>query len=327
MPVSTTTKIGYFKSLALSLAVLLLAAGCVNETLEECPPEPGVDDIRQLLYLRITDGATRGDITDTEYLDDIMVYLFDRNEHLVDTIPYTTSMIRRGVPVDLTDRNMAGGYVSVWANIGNSIEVTPAVMGIDIDDMEMSILANDSRADFFLCPGDMFFGYDKIAFTPVDELTEADTVWIERKNSRLNITVRGLPDNENAGAYYFRIESLYSAYNFEGTPLLEPRNIWEDGDFDGNGDYVSPEPYIMIHNAADHPYSDTNRVVVDLYRMAGTRADTLLASADRDTAGQYILLEKGKTTNVLIILEPQTGEVEVHMQITPWDEIHQWVIW
>ncbi len=312
----------------LSVMALTVFVSCVKQGMIECPPPgPGpAVDVRQLLYVRITDGATQADITDTEELDDIMIYLFDRNEKLVNTVAFTTAMMRQGTPIDLTDKELDGGYVSVWSNIGNAVDIDKASFGDDIDDLEIRMLPNDSRADFFLCPGDMFFGYKQVAFIPVDEKTEADTVWLKRKNSRLNLTVRGLTETANAEDYYFRISSLYSAYDFEGTPRLVPREIWEEGSFDGSMDYISPDPYIMIHNAPGHIYSDDSRVVVGIYRTGNTRADTLIASGDRDTEGNYILLEQGRTTNVLIVLE-QTGEIIVHTTITPWDEIHQWTIW
>lgn len=305
---------------------LTVLFSCIEQGMEECPPPGPVDDIRQLLYLRVTDGVTRVDITDTEELDDIMVYLFDRNEKLVDTVAFTTAMMRQGTPINLTDKGLDGGYVSVWANIGNAVEIDKAGFGDDIDDLEIRMLPNDSRTDFFLCPGDIFFGYKQIEFAPVDQVTEADTVWLERKNSKLNVTVRGLPKTGNAEDYYFRIGSLYSAYDFEGTPQLVPREIWEEGSFDDASDYISPEPYIMIHNAPGHIYGENSRVLVGIYRTVTTRADTLIASGDRDTDGKYIPLEQGKTTNVLIIIE-QTGEIILQTIITPWDEIHQWTIW
>ncbi|MCC8088685.1 MAG: FimB/Mfa2 family fimbrial subunit [Rikenellaceae bacterium] len=301
----------------------------MKENTDECPQNPptGEENLRQLLYLRVSDGAARGDITDTEQLEDIMIYLFDRQEQLLDTIPYTTAMVSQGIPVDLTGRDLSGGYVSVWANLGNSIQTDPVLIGKNMDDMQLRMLTNDSRADYFLCPGDIFFGHQQIAFTPIDEATEADTVWIQRKNSRLHITVRGLVNEVTPDEYYFRMGALFYGYNFQGTPQEGIRYIREDGEFDLNSDYVSPEPYIMIHDAPGYIYSDNNRLVIEVYRAADTRTDTLIASGDKDTDGDYIKLEQGKTTNVLIVLDQPASDIEIHTVITPWEEIYQWAVW
>lgn len=325
MPVSGKLKFGFLPGALLAIALIL--SGCVKEDNSDCPPDPApAESVRQLLYLRIADILDGSDLTATEELEDVMVYLFDRDKMLVDTIPYTTSMIRSGMPIDLTDRGMEGGYASVWANINELIDGPDPEFGESINSLSLDITPDLERADFFLCPGDIFFGYEQIDFNRIDPTLETDTVTLMRKNARLSITVRGLPAGADHEDYYFRIRPIFSGYEYDGDPRHTMREIWETGIFQDD-DLISPDPYWMIHHPANVDYTDENSVEIDLYGPAASRTDGKIGSAVRDVNGRYIHLERGKTTNVLIVIDDTSGEIQVHLALTPWYEVHQWTIW
>ncbi len=310
------------KFLLIGLLLQFLCSCNIAEDRDDCPPD------KRLIYIRIIDILTGTDITEsTDEIESLSLYLFDRNREFLNSYEITPEQIYEHIPVDVTDMDIVGGYATVWANISELDKISEPVDGDILDTLQVLLIKNSKESGYYMCPGDLFFGYAQLNFTENStccENAKQSTVDVKRKNGQLYITVRGLRNITNASDYYFRINTWASGYDFAGNPIMNlSRNIMETGIMNTSNDFISPEPYFMIHSPLTDLRASGNAISVSLYEAA---AGTELISASADVNGNAIRFESGITTNILMeILE--TGDLQVQIELTDWDEIFQWESW
>jgi len=170
------------------------------------------------------------------------------------------------------------------------------------------------------CLYDSFFGIRQLnpeSESSREELT--DEIVVRRKNARMNITVRGLPEEAEADDYYFVIALNDKGYSFTGQPLPGDTRLKAEATFNAHHDLISEHPFNLIHASA----SPDDHATVFLFRN-GT--DTPLAMTETDTDGNLIVPKSGKMLNILFNLDPNR-DMGIYMVVTPWEEVHQWVDW
>ncbi|MCC8188205.1 MAG: FimB/Mfa2 family fimbrial subunit [Bacteroides sp.] len=306
----------------------LLLTGCIKGSDDDCPdpapPVPPTEDPQRMLMITVRDVLTSEDITSVQQLDNVYLYLFNSHGELYQTYQRPVDDVRNSVALDITDTGLTEGYVTVWSNLSDLVTIAESQTRSHISHLTLHLSENPNTRGFLMCPGDLFFGYTAFNFD-ADTRAEVQTRYIDvaRKNARLHITVKGLEYREDPEEYYFKISPLYDGYDFTGLPLGKEFNTREMGIFNTDYDFVSPEPYLMIHAEKGRTYTDDACVHIHLMHTAD---DQEMAVAIKDTEGNYLHFESGKTTNVLIVLG-ENGALEVRTEVTDWDEIYQWTIW
>lgn len=303
----------------LAAFVASTAGGCVKERREKCPP-PAVTEIQ--IVVDAVDAGSGDALSVREKITDGALFVFNADRRLIHYQIVTQEDLgkEKTIPV-LTAATRAGGdeiYVAAWGNVAKNMTTPDDYRLGSAGDMPYLDMNSDPEEEgYMMCPGEMFFGIDRI--DPTESSDSARALSVSQINARLTVTVRGLPAGARADNYYFRIEGLSDGYAFDGTPLDEDsRRIRETGIFDAGNNLVPAEPWYMIPSAkgSEGP---------TLHLMQREPAGDLTGPVTRDENGNRITLAAGKTTNVLIDLSNLAAGITVRVEITPWDEIFQWI--
>ncbi len=302
--------------LAAPLTVLLLALqSCIRENLDECDQEA-------LLYVTVVDLLSGLDITDTEDVGDVDLFIFDPAESFVDHITVPKERLVAGDPIAIKHTDVRGLWVSAWGNLKDG-QIVPLLDG-NCTLTDGSITVKDGPDGYHLCPDDLFFGVKQVNLGQAGSRAVTiirEELPISRKNARMHLTVLGLPDGTNEADYYFTVHGGYVGYNFKGEPVAGENQIRQTGAFNQRREYATAEAFNIIHCL-----EGDNNITVNLYRQAaGTRAPSLIASVNEDDQGVYIAPLAGQTTNVLIDL--RGAEASVQIELTPWNEVYNWMTW
>lgn len=302
--------------LAAPLAVLLLALqSCIKENLDECEEEAQ-------LFITVVDLLSGLDITDTEEVGDVDLFIFDPAESFVDHITVPKEKLIAGDPIAIKHTDVRGLWVSAWGNLKDG-QIVPFLDG-NCTLTAGSITVKDGSDGYHLCPDDLFFGVKQVNLGQMGSRAVTiirEELPISRKNARMHLTVLGLPKEANEADYYFTVQGGYAGYNFKGEPVAGENQIRQTGIFNQRREYATEDAFNIIHCL-----EGDNNITVNLYREAGvTRAPSLIASVNEDDQGVYIAPLAGQTTNVLIDL--RGADIAVQIRQTPWNEVYNWMTW
>jgi hypothetical protein len=356
---------------AATLAALATLAACMREDTSDCPPEAA----REVLVVRAVDQSTGADITASGSVRDAVLMVFGEDDRFVARIDLTGEQLGRQIalPAELLARTAGERLrVSAWGNIESNIAFQEGIgTGHKITDQFLGLRENHEHPDNWYNPGDVYFGLDTLTLGGDDRATRAtdDTarvvhaITVTQKTARMAVSVRGLPAGARASDYYFSMCEQNDGFTFDGTPLRNNRwcKIREDGVFNEWGDFVTDEPYYVIHSV-DPTDASGCAAGVCLYKVGGgpgaraegpvpaschgtptggaTRALTsdmagyvtadgdmnMTGKAKMDVAGNHLALVQGRTTNVLINFT-SPGVIELHVEMTDWNETYQWRTW
>ena len=336
------------------LGLGLAFTGCVAEDLSNCPPEtPPATRTEEVLVVRVTDILSGADLTDTGRVIDASLMVFDADRNFVERVDIDGAAIGTELEIPVSVATRAAGsefYISAWGNILGNIDIQEQVsVGAPLSSQFLRLKPSLTYSDNMTCPGEMFFGLKKITLGQGDTTRATATgdtikivhiVPITQRTARMAITVRGLPADATAEQYYFSLCEQNDGFTFEGTPMQNDMmcKIREQGVFNAAHEYVSPEPYWVIPSIDPENPHGCNAGVC-LYKVGGgTRGSdeagyinadgdmNITGKATMDTAGNHIALYAGQTTNVLFEFSP-TGDFEVTVKYTPWNEVYQWSNW
>lgn len=302
---------------AIKVLILLLLAlgqtGCIREGLEECNEE-------YFVTIKVVDAITGEDITTSGKVSYADLFIFDADEKYRCTLRADSNQIRRKIPVSITLENSDHCWISVWGNLDGDRHAVRLEDSNALDNSTVSTFVEEG-ANQSQTPGDLFFGIAQIGKS-LKSPTRNEEIVISRKNARMYLTVRGLPDLHKAEDYYFTIHLNDNGYNFRGIPFPNEMVIKQNGAMLANNDFVSLSPFNLVHT--DETREDY--ATVCLYKRAGAEygEDILIANINSDLNGNPIVLPVGRTANLLVDLRQ---EISVHIKVTPWDEIEQWVEW
>jgi len=342
-----------------AVALSALMAGCVAESYENCPPEE-----TKRFEVGIRDLVTGQDITATADVSDVVLMLFDSLGGYVTRIDVDAHNIGRELdfPPALNERTPGERLtVSAWGNLETNMTFSEEVgTGHTLDQQFLALKANTEYRDNWHSPGNMFFGLDTLTVGAEG----VQRVELTQKTARMAVSVRGLPAGTSADDYYFSMCEQNDGFTFDGTPLrtYEWCKIRENGVFTSSGDFTTAEPYYVIPSVDPYDVSACNAGVC-LYKVGGgletrgsdagttdagchpqgrgvTRALTsdqagyvtedgdlnITGKAVVDLDGNHLALHQGQTTNVLITFA-LSGEIEIRVRMTAWDELYQWSNW
>lgn len=336
------------KKIVFSVLALLALSSCLKEDYGECPPDvvDPTQSVTEVLSLRVRDKTTGGDITRTGAVDDATLVFFNAAHEYLGSMQIPADSLANDIvlPQCLADYD-GDVWVSAWGNLacGNvdylqNLSADVCAYTTPFVDMAM----DPTYGTLHDCPGEVFFGTQQIKVGGLDSLQTRQTIVrrqqidITQKNARMNVTVRGLPDPQAAADYYLVASNLRDGYTFDGTAVNDPDEQRaqvsvrrQKGEFASNGDLVSTEPIMLIHQNDPDAVTDATTVRLNLFQSAASGDIDLGGEILTDRFGEYIPLYSGQTTNVLITFPDDActcpdNDVRVQIEVTDWDEIHQW---
>lgn len=295
------------------LALLLFGSSCRKEIDDDL----SCGDEEVYYRVKVIDPITQQDITTSGEVERVGLFIFHKEEGYIQWNKLSKEDIINKVPIQVK-RSSRDDILDIvaWGNLlGNKEVLVNLFPGNTADDISVSLLEDEEG--FSRIPEDLFYG--RIQIHPQSRKRYEEIV-IQRINSRMHITVRGLPANKEDSDFVFKIDQQYSGYSFNGKP--QPKNIAirSQGIFNPDHDLVSSEPVHLIH--CDETCSDPG-VVLHIMDKEGNE----IAKADKDSDGNIICPCAGKTTNIFIDLRETGSQMKVYMEVTPWNKVHQWNIW
>lgn len=294
------------------LVLMLINTGCILEGTKDC-------FTTALVYITVTEESgldsplaysTSGNV------DNATVYIFNHDSRLERVVHMSKEDIENRVPVEISYTSGRMPTVIVWGNLNGSQEISPVTTGMEISSASINLLQENGNT---LPPDKLYYGYKELT---TERVQEAPIImWV----GRLSTAVYGIEDVKNtADNYYFVIESECNGYDFYGKPKEGIVVMTVEGEVsEQQEEFLIHQPINLIANPASAEHRQT--IVVKLYKRTDT-GDQLLATADTDIEGNSIVPHSGTNTNVLINLA-EPGAIGVNIVITPWDYIHQWVVW
>lgn len=292
--------------------VLISVSGCVDDG-ENC-------FTKALVYISVGEeqsrvsGFTGGEVSE---VDNAIVYIFGEDSRLERVVTLTGEDIANRTPIEVMLYKGHHPQVVVWGNLKNPQEVSEPVPGLRLSDARVRMLEKDG----YTLPADKFYyGFKQLVDENVQEVVI--TTWV----GSVSITVCGIENAmNNAGNYYFTIESRYDSYDFYGQPQAGNALLKVDAEA---GSYQQEE--LLFHqpvNLVAYPTISGERqpIYVRLYEKR-SEGDILIASVDRDMEGNEIVTHSGENTNVLLDFR-DNDEMNVYIKFTPWNYIYQWVWW
>lgn len=321
-----------------AILMLLLGSGCVRDALSECPAPP--ISLQGNFTLKVDDLVTGSDLTSTGAVRDATLMFFDAAGAFVGRMDVAGSDIGRPLELPFVATGML--QVSAWGNLNQNIGFKEeSASGHTVRSEFLALKENTEYADNWYSPGDLYFGLDTLYMG-----ADADrTVHITQKTARMAVTVRGLAVGESADEYYFSMCEQNDGFLFDGTPLRtnEWCKIREKGVFTAAGEFATAQPYYVIPSIDPADVSACNAGVC-LYKVGAgeaSRADltsdqagyitadgdlNVTGKARLDADGDHLALAPGQTTNVLISFDA-SGDLQVDIRTTAWDEVYRWSDW
>lgn len=254
-------------------------------------------------------------------------------------------------------------HIAAWGNIDGKVDLTNIEQGHAMERQFVSLMTDHSNGHTMVSPGEIFFGRTTVTIGEGDSRTSDEharasdnsrihTVSMTQHNARMFVTVRGLPADARAEDYFLSLCEQNDGFTCGGVPVKtsEACMIRQSGVFNAAHDFVSTEAYWVIPSV--DPLDAAGCLAgVCLYKVGAGNAATQAGSAAKtravdsgvagyvnpegdinltgkalvDTDGDHIALKAGLTTNILLTFGA-SGSITMDMELTPWDQIHQWTI-
>ena len=300
--------------------LLFINCSCVKEEMSVCAGDEEQEET--FLYLKVVDSSSGEDITNSGEVDIVDLFIFKPDGCFFEHITVSADSIMNGIPILIKGRSTKDLWVSAWGNLKGN-QIVSAVTG-DCKMSEMLITLNSCNEGYALSPDDLFFGIKQLSNATVTKASYQEHITISQKVARMNIIVKGLPLDISESDYFFTICDGSNGYSIEGEPINSYVEMRQFGKFHKETDNFITDAFNLVHAA-----SGDHCMTINLHYNATnvtTKAQSIIVSATKDSDGNLIAPKAGKTTNILIDLT-QGEEAIISMEITPWDEIYQWVVW
>lgn len=298
--------------LILLMLLVMFASGCISDGECNCTAT-------KLIYIRVAQDqdTSSGSENEKSVVDNALILIYNEDGQLQRTVKLSHEEIENKTPIKIYNSDGKHPQVVVWGNLNGSEDLSAIAPGSQISATRVSM---QQKGGYSLSTDKLYYGFK--------ELTDANRQNIEITGwtGSVYITVRGIENaSDDAGDYYFVIESKYNTYDSYGSPL------------EGNALLKVPaqagicqQEVVLIHQQVNligyPPDSDeTQSMSVKLYKKTPA-GDVLVASADKDSEGNSIMTHPGENTNILLDFTDKNN-LNVYYKLTPWEIIHQWVWW
>lgn len=288
------------KGMCLFLAAMFFQ-GCIRENTDDC-------EATLSLYIKVENNAVNE-------IEHCKAYLFGINGLLQDVVDIDVSYIIEERPVPVQFQADSPPTVVVWANFNDTEEVAPLEIGTPLSEVALRM---GRESDLAKQTGNLYYGMRELDSTPVQEIIIGSVV------GRVSITARGISDISHIWeTLSFELKTSYDGVNFNGIPLLNPVTLTPaEGELrTRNSDFATLTPVVLI--AYPDVYTPVEEVKI---AITSTSGDVIVSGVNVDVDGNPIIPYRGQNTNALIDLT-NPALIEVHIRITDWETVEQWVIW
>ncbi len=280
------------------------------------------------LQVKVIDSSTNQDITSSGDVDILDLFIFQPDGRYFDHISIHKDSIINQLPIQLSVPDIENYWISAWGNLKGNETVSKIVTGCLMD--SLSIYLKASPEGYALCPDDLFFGFKQLHRHTIKNGVNVEEILVLRNNARMSITVRGLPQESDPADYYFTIQNGSNGYDFRGKPLTTIMEMKQNGIFQPNThDFVTQGAFDIIHSKKNQCLTvnlHDNKLSYTKAMNTPANTGTIIASVTKDSNGELLSPEAGKTTNVLIDLTQGVLPV-VTLIVTPWNELYNWAVW
>ncbi len=295
------TKHLYLLSALLVLAVLF--TGCsIREDNTDCPRP-----FRLFLKAHDADGK---DITQDGEVKQVVLFVFNEKQELVEAIVVSESDFRNGKPINIAldyPGHQSLTFVA-WGNVDSSIEFPPTN---DIDQWSDLYAKLNSSNGVAQSPGAIFYGSETIQVEYGGIEAGGDQVVImTHRTAQVNIVAKKLQqwNDRKEGEYEFRLKQSFDT-------------IDKDGNFTG-----SEVMYIPLAKMEDGTLSTS---IFNTFPPTGTTytleilfEGEVIYTATVGTDGVPFTPELGRMLNIIIDFG---GTIDVKVVVTPWNQVYQFV--
>lgn len=298
--------------LILLMLLTMFASGCISDGECNCTA-------KTLIYICVVQGQETSSGLENEkgVVDNALILIYNQDGQLQRTVKLTREEIENKTPVKIYNYDGKHPQVVVWGNLNGSEDLSTIAPGLQISATRVSMQQKDG---YSLSTDKLYYGFKELT----DESRQ--NVEISGWTGSVYITVRGIEDAaDNAGDYYFVIESKYNTYDSYGNPLEGNAVIKVAAEAE-----ICQQEVILVHQQVNligyPPNSDESQSMnVKLYKKTPD-GDVLIASADKDSESNSILTKPGENTNILFDFTDKK-KLNVYYKLTPWEIIHQWAWW
>lgn len=288
----------------LSALMLLVASttGCIRESLDACPPLN-----TYTLTLKVVN-AEGDDITESGDVDEVRLFIFDKNKGFVDKRDMTLSDITSRQPITLDyPGDPENLYVVAWSGLTDGqVEVADVNNGSLAEDLNVSLRSSDGIAE---APNELYHGMTFVERAE-NALTKDQEVVITPQIGRITIEAYGLEyvnllKSGNEDDFAYTVDKTRSAFNYQGdmtgdsVSYIPPAAFVNDPD---NGRVFKVERY-NIAPRADEGMSVSLYVPnqTKSFNLRANIAGTYFANTDEDDAGNKIVVPKTEHKRVVFI--------------------------
>ncbi len=275
------------------------------------------------LTVRAVDISNK-DITSDGDVQNVVLFTFDESGKRLDKIILNAEEVKARKPIHIEHYGPKSLTFVAWGN------VAPADMARlesvqRIEDVQMPLQRADGFGQY---PTDLFSGrLDRQQQYGVLELGEPATIDIYRRTCQVNVTVLGYEQWLDRQGYK---RQAFDPTDFAATQILFGKSLDNYSivdTYNGNpttyrltGSLDSSTGDYHIAPFRVYPPIDGKPFQLDFYV-----GNNCLESFTRDSRDTLMLPEIGKMLNILI--DMRSGNISVQIVVTPWNIVHQFVIY
>lgn len=305
----------YFFILCSLLMMCCTLSSCLKEDLSECPRPFNV-------RVRVLD-ADQKDITSSGEIKRAIVFVFDESGKKVERFDMSEGDIANRKPIRLKDFDFKSLTFVVCANLSDRMHDDLNAVN-RIEDVKMRLFSKNGVSE---AAPNLFQGSLTTQILYGDVVDDIDkTIDIHPKTSQVNIVIRGYEE------WVERTETtIYNVtpFNFTvGSIKLGKTPDTYSGLGELTGDLVAYHPNGRINEDGD--------LLTPVFTIYPTLAQKPLdlslwikgeekLRVNKASDGKMLIPEAGRMLNIFIDLK--SAELHVSVVITPWNEVHQFVVY
>lgn len=280
------------------LMLCIMQAACIRDNDDDC-----FDRNKQhVLIIRSFDGQGN-ELTGTEAVSEVMLYIFDAQNHFLESIPCKENTT---VPIEYPEQKEI--TIIGWGNSQNNNQKMPqAVPGSPLNTFQINLLHSSEGS--LLSPSDLFYGIVNINFsTTTRTATVTHRLTLERKVASMEISVKGIYQQFNTDDTDFSLQVSETAegMDFLGELTSSHNDYHPACRFNSSKELIAP-----IFRTLP---SGENPITVTLYK--GNKAVYQVSVNDE---GIPFRLEAGKLLSIVINMNKEGGG-NTSFVVNKWNE-------
>ena len=292
-------------ALFLLLALLTSLTGCINESLDECPPST-----RYALRLKVVN-ANGDDITPLGEVRHSTLFVFEDSKKLLEKRRVDEAFIVNREEIELNAYPVGTKiHIVGWGNLSETNQILNEVNSLE----DLQVYLKKKTEDLAQEPDSLFFGLDNVVTAEVGIADHNQELTLAPKTGTLKIETKGLANaasganlRADAPAFDFYMTNTKSGFDNEGN------QIGDDVRYNPEGELLQSE-WVTKHDYSVLAGKNV-RVSID---QQGKELGGITEALNIDTGEQGpINTYEGKRTYVIIYFG-EDGSLSAKMKITDW---------